>query len=235
MTSLHTNSSFATGTELGSKCKLSCNENKVGSSTSCASHNLNIKNNDVLRTNSEQNINECIAMSDSCVDSGIAATISMSSELCFQCRWANDQSNNQVTTLNQNQIHYHVGLDECNINIDLNLYKKPIQRLVQDIGYCEEVAEDDQEEIREVFSRMTHSQTSYASMLTSAFHEKLNNLKDKSTFAKNEFYREANMLSEFNAIGGNDYDEELLSNEKFITKFVLAEQICRFFYLQEKK
>lgn len=147
----------------------------------------------------------------------------------FQSNITNIESISPTSEFNKNNVYYSVNSDKCRINLDLKLYKKPKDHLIQDISFCEEVTEDDQDEIRKIQSRMNCSQFSNISVPNS-FQSNYDNFTEELSNAKLEFYREASMLSELNSIGDNDFGKEILLDEQFITKFVLAEQICWFIF-----
>uniref|UniRef100_A0A915D4K5 Uncharacterized protein n=1 Tax=Ditylenchus dipsaci TaxID=166011 RepID=A0A915D4K5_9BILA len=130
-------------------------------------------------------------MVTSCVDSGIAGTISMESDLSSYCYPSS--ANNPSTS----GVRYSAN--------------------AEDIGFCEEAVE----EFSQIspLSRMTNSMpTNYSVMSTST---QANVLK---MTAKEEFYQEAELLSDLTS--GECSGLNVLPDEEFVSKFVLAEQIC---------
>lgn len=122
--------------------------------------------------------------------------------------------------LNKSNVCYFANSNECKINLNLNMYKKLNENIIQDIHFCEEVNEDNE--------KVLH-QMNYTNSNTSRFNSE-NNLSN----IKFEFYREAKMLSKLNTIVSNDLCNDSITDEKFITKFVLAEQIWRFILLKKR-
>lgn len=79
--------------------------------------------------------------------------------------------------------------------------------------------------MREAFNRMSQSQASCNSSSPLYLLGEADQTRRMSTL--DEFYAEAEMLTEMTSNGAADCGLNALSDEEFISKFVLAEQIYR--------
>ena len=146
-------------------------------------------------------------MTTSCgVDSGIAATTSMDSELSSYCYQVADGNVGRVT---DGEARYCVGSG----GIEL---KPTTSAACAAVSQCEEVSA----------TRRLCELCSPSPVFESSNLVKSQSAKEKAT-PEERFDEESALLAELMGGGEEEMGTQSLSDEEFVTKFVLAEQICR--------
>ncbi|KAI1720294.1 c9orf72-like protein family domain-containing protein [Ditylenchus destructor] len=144
----------------------------------------------------------------SCVDSGIAATISMESNLSAYL-------NQPMPSTSSTGVRYQADSENCDIPLKYDdLLVLPKAFVNTSLGPCEEVVEDSRD-----YSALTNSMAT-CSFMSSPPPDGC----DAKSTPKKEFYREAELLGDLTLSESGAINA--LTDEEFVSKFVLAEQIC---------
>lgn len=168
----------------------------------------------------------------SCVDSGIAGTISMESNLSLYC---SDQSPPLPTS--DSSVHYRSSdKEQCEIDLRYGDLLTNLNR--QKVGYCEEAGEYEEQDERRLdnvpasTSRMDASIGTYSLLSSSSLpllegdDYTIDEISRTQHDVKADFEKEVRLLADLISGGERTSDRDFL-DEKFVAKSALAEQICR--------